>query len=817
VAELWTDIRHALHLFQKNPGFTIAVISVLALGIGANTAVFTVVNTVLLRPMGYRDADRLVHFEIADKDSKYPFASIPNFRAYQQQTSVFSEVAAFDSGGAGFNLTGDRPEQVQGMHVSESWFRMVGAPVWLGRTFTAQEDVPHGGNVVVVSYGLWQRRLGGDANAIGKTLSLSNQPYTIVGVLGRDFRTENDADLWVPFQFDPNSTNQGHFFQVAGRLKPGVPLEAANAQLKVATGEFLRMYPDAMIGARFEAEPLRESIVGDVRQSLLVLEGAVGLVLLIACANVANLLLVHATGRRREFAIRAALGARRRRIVGQLLTESYLLALAGGVLGLALGFAGVRALLAVSPAGLPRIGENGSWVSLDWRILVFTIGASLLTGIVFGLFPALEASRTDLNSTLKESSNRAGTGFRQGKTRAALVVCEVSLAVVLLVGAALLIRTFVALRSVDAGFDPHNVLTMEMSLDSDRYRSTAGIAQMVLDGRRRLNAIPGVEDSTFTCCLPIQRGLAQPFTVVGRPIHDPKDTPGARWAEVSPGYFNVFRIPILRGRDFTEHDDASSTPVVVINQALAKKAWPHENPVGQQIEIGRLAGPQLTDQVRVIVGVVGDTHTGGLSKDPLPVMFLPQAQVLDAMTRLTVQVMPLRWAVRAHGDARPLAGKMVEQVRQASGGFPLAHVRTMDEMVASSTAQQSFNMLLFTVFGAIALVLAAIGIYGLMAYSVEQRQQEMGIRMALGADRGVIRNQVVWQGMRLALVGVVLGVGASFALTRLIAGFLFGVNARDPAIFVAAPIALVAVSLAAVWLPAHRASRLDPMRALRVE
>ena len=815
--DLWNDVKHALHLFVKSPGFTVAAVSALALGIGANTAVFTVVNAVLLKPLGYRDPGRLVLFDIMSSEGAYPNASIPNFRIYRQQTSVFSEVAAFDGGGPGFNITGEHPEQVRGRHVSESYFRLVGAPVLVGRTFTPQEDSPHGGNVVVLSYGLWQRRFAGDASAIGKTLSLAGEPYTVIGVLSRDFRTIDLVDLWIPFQFDMNSTNQGHYFQVVARLRPGVTLAAANAQMKVASAEFQRLYPGVLDGAWFQIEPLSDSIIGDARQSLLVLLGAVGLVLLIACANVANLLLVRATGRRREFAIRTALGARRRRIVQQLLTESVLLACAGGLLGLALGFAGVRALLAVSPAGLPRVGENGQAVTLDWRILAFTLAASMLTGILFGLFPALSASRTDLNSSLKESSNRSGTGFRQSKARSALVVSEVSLALVLLVGAALLIRTSYALHAVDPGFDPHNVLTLEMSLNGDRYKTTAAVAQMVEEGRRRLNSIPGVEESTFTCCLPIQSELGQPFLVMGRPAPAAKDMPGARWTEVSAGYFDVFRIPILRGRAINEHDTAASTPVMLINQTLAKQYFPKQDPVGQQIEIGRADGPQLTDRVRVIVGVVADTHDRGLGIPPQPMMFVPQAQVLDFLSALSAQIIPLRWAVRAHGDPRPLIPVVEEQLRQASGGFPMAHVRTLEDVVGISTARQTFNMLLLTIFGAIALALAAIGIYALMAYSVEQRRQEMGIRMALGADRIAIRRLVVWQGMRLALVGVALGVAAAFGLTRLIASFLFGVKAWDPGVFVAVPITLAAVALVAVWLPAARASRLDPMKALRVE
>ena len=417
MAEFARDLKHALHLFRKSPGFTLAAVSALALGIGANTAVFTVVNAVLLKPLGYRDAGRLVLFDIMDSDGRYPNASIPNFRIYQQQTSVFSDVAAFDFGGPGFNITGDRPEQVHGMHVTEGYFRLFGAPVMLGRTFTPQEDSPNGGKVVVLSYGLWQRGSAGIPKVVGQTLSLGNEPYTIVGVLGKQFQSDPEADIWLPFQFEPNSTNQGHYFLASAMLRPGITLAQANAQMKLAASQFHRIYPESNPQQSFEVAPLRDSIVGDARKSLLILLGAVSLVLLIACANVANLLLVRATGRKREFAIRSALGAGRGQIIRQLLTESVLLALSGGILGLALGFAGVRALLAISPAGLPRIGEDGAAIGMDWRVLGFTLGVSVLTGIVFGLFPALSASRTDLNSTLKECSNRAGTGFRQGKAR----------------------------------------------------------------------------------------------------------------------------------------------------------------------------------------------------------------------------------------------------------------------------------------------------------------------------------------------------------------------------------------------------------------
>jgi len=817
MGDLGKDIRHALQMFMKSPGFTIAAVAALALGIGANTAIFTVVNAVLLKPLTYPDADRIVAIKMTGQGGKADIASITKFHVYQHQTSIFKDVAGYDFAGPGFNITGDRPELVHGIHVTEAYFRVFGAPVILGRTFTPQEDLPNGGKVAVLSYGLWQRRFGGNPKVVGSTLALSGEPYTIVGVTGKDFVTDQEAELWLPFQFEPNSTNQGHFFQAAAMLKPGITLAQANAQMKLALAEFVRLYAIKNANFGFEVEPLRDSIVNESRKSLLVLLGAVGLVLLIACANVANLLLVRATGRKREFAIRSALGASRVRIVRQLLTESVLLAVTGGVLGSVLGFAGVRALLAISPAGLPRVGEDGAAIGVDWRVLGFTLGVSVLTGILFGLFPAFAASRTDLNSSLKESSNRSGTGFRQSKARSVLVISEVSLALVLLIGSALLIRTFIALHGVNPGFDAHNVLTMEMSLMGERYDKTAGVAQLERDGRQRLNGIPGVEESAFTCCLPIRGQFGLPFAIAGRPVDPTKGQPGAGWMSASPDYYKLFRIPVLRGREFNEHDTAGAPGVMLINEALAKQFFPKENPVGQQIFVGKSMGPPFEEPARLIVGVVANTHDGGLARDPGPLMIIPDAQVLDGMTKLNAGIVPLRWVVRTQADPHQLATQIAEQLRVASGGLPVARVRTMDEIVARSTSRENFNMTLLTIFGAVALVLAAIGIYGLMAYSVEQRTQEMGIRMALGADRSTIRKLVVWQGMRLALVGVVLGIGAAFGLTRLIASFLFGVKSWDPAVFVTVPLVLGLVALLAVWLPASRAAKMDPMRALRVE
>jgi putative ABC transport system permease protein len=813
-----SDLRYALRMLLANPAFSLTAIAALALGIGANTAIFTVVDNVLLKPLTYPRPDRMVQFMNTFPDGNSPVASPVNFNTWRAQTSVFEEVAAYDFGGPGFNLTGAVPEQVHGIHVSEAYFRLFGAPVLLGRTFTPQEDSPNSGHVVVISYGFWQRKFGGNPHVVGTTISLSNEPCTIVGVLGKTFVTDPAADIWVPFRIDPNSTNLGHYFLVAGRLRPGVTLAQANARLKLAANQYRRLHPDDL-GPKdsFGVELLRDSVVAGARKSLFVLLGAVGFVLLIACANVANLLLVRATGRKREFAIRAAMGAGRLRIIRQLLTESIVLSLVGGILGLILGFAGVRALLAVSPAGLPRIGEHGAAIGIDWRILAFTLGISVLTGILFGLFPAIGVSRTDLNSTLKESSNRSGTGLRHNKARSLLVISEVSLALVLLVGAALLIRTFLDLRDVNPGFDPHHVLTLEMSLTGDQYKKTAGVAELSLHGRQRLNAIPGVAVSAFTCCLPLEGGYGLPFNILGRPTGKSPWTGGAGWMSASPGYFSVFRIPVLRGRDFTDQDTASAPLVVLINQTMAKQYWPKGDPVGQQLLIGKGVGPQFTEGPRQIVGVVGDIRDGGLNEIPRPLMIVPVAQVTDGMTALNSNIGPMVWLVRTRGDPRSYISAVTDQLHQASGGFPVGRVRPMTEVVSQSTASQDFNMLLLSIFGAAALILAAIGIYGLMAYSVQQRTQEMGIRMALGADRGRIRNLVVWHGMRLALVGVVVGVGAAFGLTRFIASFLYGVRDWDPLVFVLVPVILSVVALLAVWMPATRASKLDPQRALRVE
>jgi len=640
-------------------------------------------------------------------------------------------------------------------------------------------------------------------------------------VTGRDFDTDPPADLWIPYQFDPNTSDQAHYFVAAGRLKPGVALSQAQEQLKLAAREFYRRYPAQQPrggerGGGFDAKLLKDSVVSDVRSSLLVLVGAVSFVLLIACANVANLLMVRAAGRSREFAIRVALGAGRGRIIRQLLTESVLLSLAGGVLGLVLGFSGVRALLAVSPGDIPRIGEDGAGVGLDWRVALFTLGISLLTGVLFGLAPAVGASRPDLSSSMKESGRGTGASLKQNKMRSLLVVSEVSLALVLLIGASLLIRTFIALRAVEPGFDAHNVWTADMALNGSRFEKTAGVTQVLHAARERLDATPGVVAASITNSLPLEGGFGLPFTIVGRANNGQPD--GAGWMSVSPGYFDALSIPILRGRDFTSNDVLGSQGVAIINESMAKHFWKRgENPVGQQIVIGHGVGPEFEEPARLIVGVVGDVRDGGLNRNPEPKMIIPLAQMTDGVTELNSKIGPLTWVVKTRSDPHQMTATLREVLRQATGGLPVARPRGMDEIVVRSTARQDFNMLLLTIFGASALVLAAIGIYGLMAYSVQQRTQEIGIRMAMGADRSRITRMVVWQGMRLTLVGVAIGIGTAFGLTHLISSLLFGVKDYDPAVFVTVPLILGAVALLAVWLPAVRASRLNPIEALRTE
>jgi putative ABC transport system permease protein len=815
------DLRHTLRLLRHSPAFTFAAVAALALGIGANTAIFSVLNTVILKPLPYPEPDRLMMFLNTSPQGSGPGASPTKFNVWRRQTGAFQDVSAYRF--SVVNITGgENPEQVVSGHVSADFFRLFGAVPVLGRTFTAEEDLPKANSTVVLSHGFWRRRFGSDASIVGRSVHFNGQPHEVIGVLG-PFDTEaiqspaGAPEVWLPFQIDPHSNFQGHFFLAAGRLKPGVSVESAMAQLVPAANEFREAFPKALPPeGGFGVQSMQEIIVRNVRSSLWILVGAVGFVLLIACANVANLLLVRATARQREIAIRSAVGAARGRIARQLLTESLVLAMLGGAIGLVLGVIGIRALLALNPGNIPRIGAAGAAVSVDLRVLAFTAVLSLLTGLVFGLFPALRAARADLSTTLKESGGRSGSGFRQNKARAVLVVSEVSLALVLLVGAALLIRTYIALRAVDPGFDPRNVVTMRMSLTGGRFAKAASVGQLMRDGTERLEALPEIEAVAASCCVPLQGGFGLGFIIEGRPLDGPAHG-GGSFTPISPNYFDVFKIPLVRGRRFTEQDGAGAPGVVVINQAMARRYWPEGNPVGERITIGRGLGPGMEEPPREIVGVAGDVRDGALNREPQPIMYIPWAQLPDAHSANLLEITALAWMVRTRAEPMTLAATIQEQLKQASGGLPVARLRRMDEVMAQSTARSDFNMLLLTVFASSALVLAAIGVYGLMAYSVQQRTQEIGVRLALGADAARVRNMVIRQGMTLVVIGVAIGLASAFGLTRVMASFLFGVTPRDPTVFVLVPIILGVVGWLGVWLPARRASRVDPVIALRVE
>jgi predicted permease len=817
---LLKDVRHALRMFRENAAFTIAAVSALALGIAANTAIFSVVNAVLLRPVPFPEPNRLVMFMNTSPQGQGAAASPAKFQHWRSQTEVVEQAAAFRTGIVNLTDSGV-PEQLRSSQVSAEYFRLFGAPVVQGRSFSAEEDAPGGPRVAVISEGLWSRRYGRDPSTVGRSISLSGDPYVVIGIVGTAFDTSEFGprpDVWTAFQLDPNTTDQGHYFQAAARLKAGVEIAQAQARLKLAGDEYKAKYPGALgPNGSFSVAPFRDAFVSNVRPILLVMSVAVTFVLLIACANVANLLLVRATARRREIAIRSAIGAGRGRIIRQLLTESVLLSVAGGALGLVLGVAGIRALLSINTAGMPRVGENGSLVSIDWRVLAFTVVVSLATGLLFGLIPALHGSRTDLNIALKESGGRSGTGFKQNKMRSVLVVAEVALALILLIGSALLIRTNLALGSVNAGFDASNVLKMDMSLTGPRYETSMGVDRMIQEGAERLRAVPGVEVASATCCVPLEGGYGLPFQIVGRPLEQGPFHGGGAWLTISPGYFDVFRIPVKRGRGFTDRDTAAGPPVVIINEAMARQFWKDGDPLSERLVIGRGVMREFASEPeRQVIGIVGDVRGGGLNNEPGPTMYIPQGQVPDAVNALNMRISTMKWVVRTRTEPYALSSAIQEQLRQATG-LPVSEIRTMDDVVTRSKSRQRFNMLLMTVFGAAAVLLAAIGIYGLMAYSIEQRTQEIGIRLALGAEAGRVRRMIVVQGMSLAAIGVVVGIASAFGLTRFMATLLFGVQARDPMVFVGIPLALAVVALVAVWLPAQRVTRVDPLTALRYE
>ena len=808
------DLKYSFRALRRERAFTVAAVAALALGIGATTAVFSVVDAVLLRPFPYPDAGRIVMFMNTSPDGSGTAASPAKFMHWSRQTTVVQDAAAFRD--VLVNYTGgDIPEQLRSGNVTEAFFRLFGARPILGRTFSPEEARPNGGHVAVLSYGWWTRRFASDPTIIGKTILLSGEPYVVIGVLERDFdpsEFSDNPDVWTPFQIDPNTTDQGHYFRAGARLKHGVSLELAQAKLAQSTDEFRVRFPKQLgPKAGFSVAPMQQVFIRSSKSLLGVLLAAVAGVLLIACANVASLLLVRSSVRRREMVIRASIGAGRGRIIRQLLTESLLLSAVSGAVGLAVGLIGIRWLLSINTAGLPRIGNSGAAVHLDWRILIFTAAVSIGTGLLFGIFPAFHTARQDLTGALREGSAASSGGHQ--RVRSALVVLEIALALTLVIGSGLLIRTSLAIGAVSPGFDASNVLTMRMSFTGTRYETSMAVDQAIHDGSERLNKLPGVVLASAACCVPLEGGYGLGFKIIGR---QNDDNPGGAWTTVSPGYFEVFKIPVLRGRTFTDRDTKAEPAVVIINESMAKQYWKASDPIGARITIGRGGGMHEFDAEpdREIIGVVADSRDDGLNQDPPPKMFVPQAQVPDAVNALNTRIAPMTWVVKTKVPPASLTSAVQEQLRQATG-LPVAEVRSMSEIVSRSTSREQFNTLLMTIFAASALVLAAIGIYGVMAYAVQQRTQEIGVRLALGAEPGAVQTMVVLQGMRLAAIGVVIGVTAAFALSRYMSTLLFGVEPRDPLVFIGVPALLAAVALLAVWVPAARASRIDPLGALR--
>jgi putative ABC transport system permease protein len=804
-----TDIQYAIRTLLKSPGFTLAVIGALALGIGANVAIFSVVNTVLLHPLPYPDSERIVRIGRSAIN-----ASEPMFAFWAQTNPGFEDLSAYLPI-SGMNLTsGERPEVVDAIKASKSYFRLFGATPILGRTFTTDDDRPGGPHVLVMSYGLWQRRFGGDAGILGKALNLGGSSYTVIGVCSPTIKPEPSADIWVPLQADVNSTNQAHILMVAGRLPPGVTLAQANAMMRVLGKRYIETHPQQLgQDEALQVTYLERQMTSDVRAALLVLLGAVGLVLLIACANIANLLLARSVGRQREIAIRSAIGASRSRIVGQLLTEALLLAIGGGALGLAFGRAGVVGLLALAPPDLPRIQELASVSALDPAVTAFTMLIAIVTGLLFGLFPALQVSRPDLVSALKESSSQAGAGLKHNRTRSLLVAAEVTIAVCLLSGAVLLIRSFVAMHRVNLGFDPRQMLTMEIAFDANLKSSESDVF-----GRKLVDAVervPGVESAAFASALPLWGGMDMVFDLPGHaPLEGFKFTGDVQWRFVSAHYFDVLRIPLRSGRLFREQEP---THTVIISEAMARKYWPNSNPVGQTILIGDHLGPGFDEGPVLIVGVVGDVRER-LQFAATPVMYQMPSQIPDRAFALVMNLEHSAMLVRTRSGVAPLSvAEPVKQSLATAGNVATTKVRTMDQVSLDSTARQNFNLLLLGIFAGMALLLAAIGIYGVMSYNVGQRRHEIGIRGALGASRRDILLLVLKQALRLAILGIAIGITAAFGLTRFLRAELFGVTATDPFTFVAVPAILLVIALAAAYLPALRASRVDPIAALRQE
>jgi putative ABC transport system permease protein len=800
----WRDIRYAVRGLRGNPGFAVTAILSLALGIGASVAIFTLVDNLLLRPLPYRDPGRLMMlWEVNPRTTNRNNVSPGNYFDWKAQNREFESMAVFRENPAAL-ADGTHVEELQEQSMSAELLPMLGVQPWRGRFFTAAEDVPNAPNVVLISYRLWQSWFGGDDGAIGRTVQVKSRAATIIGVMPPGFCFRNrDVDLWDAMNLDPAHDYRkdlGRYVMSVASLKPGVTRERAQNQMAVIARRLQADYPEFNTNWTVNVEPLRDSLVSEVKTSMLVLLGAVGLLLAVACTNVANLLLARYASRRREIALRVAIGAGRGRVVRQLITESVVLGLAGGALGVVLARWAVVALLAMAPVDLSR----NIAVTVDYRIVVFAVGVSILTGIVFGLAPGFVAARADLATGLREDS-RASVGGT-GRLRTALVAGEIALSVILLAGAALLLRSLMGLQGVDPGLNPAHLLTFRVEIPEVHDPGSVSRTQFFTQALEQVEKLPGVQSASAVSYLPFSGGAAgTDLTISGQPPARPGEGPGATIRTVMPGYFRTIGIPLERGRVFTVADNAADSPYrFVVNRRFVEKYMPGEEPLGRQISIDM----DEKNPFGEIIGVVGNVKEGALDRDPMPTVYYIHAHL---------NYLGMVFVVRSAVDPSSLGSSVRRLFHDINPAQPVAQMRTMDTVVRETFARQTFSALLLGGFSLVSLVLAAVGIYGVLAYSVKERTREIGLRVALGAEPGRILTLVLGDGLRVALFGAIVGTGGALALTGLLKSLLFGVKAHDPVTLAAVPLVLIAVALVAAWLPARRASRLAPMDALKVE
>jgi putative ABC transport system permease protein len=803
MASFFHDLRFGLRILFRKFGFTIIAILTLALGIGATTAIFSVVNAVLLRPLPYPEAERLMFVGQQYRGGRGA-AGEPKYLFWREQQQSFESLTCFSTVGTrGGNLSGgSEAEFVEVLRVSEEFFRVFGLSPAMGRTFTKEEDTPGGARVAILSHSVWRNRFGADTGLVGKTVTLNDQQITVIGVMPPQFERGFRHDVYVPLQAAPNR-NVNPNSEVVGRLKPGVTLEQAQAEMKLIADRYRTISPKEMQdGESIYVQPYRNQFTNNIKQWLWVLLGAVLFLLLIACANVANLQLTRAAARQREIAVRMALGAGGGRIMRQLLTEGLLLALMGGAAGLLLAIWGTELLIAFAPEGLlPSVAD----VRLDWRVMLFALGAAIGTGFLFGLAPAWQARKVDVNTALKENASKGSSA--RGRLRGALVVAEIALSLMLLVGAGLLLRTFANLLNVPPGFDAKNVLTFQVALNGNRYDTNAESAQFYQAALDRVRTLPGVEAAAITNKLPLDWQFNMAVTFADKP----DDYKSVQFRTISPDYFKVMKIAMRQGRDFTFSDNAASAPVAIVNEAFVQKFADGKDPFARQFSIGR------DDALKQIVGIVADTKQMGLDSPALPTVFLPLAQLSDKLMATTRAFNYTYFAVRTNIDPATMQATLKQAMAAVDSTLPLAGFRTMDDLMTRSVSSQRFYMLLLALFALLGLILAAVGIYGVMSYAVAERTNELGIRLALGASPRDVLRLMLKHGLQLATIGLGIGLAGAFGLTRVMKGFLFGISATDPLTFASIALLLLAVASLACYLPARRATKVDPLVALRYE